>query len=126
MDEGVDTGPVYFKESLDLDGTALEIYSRAAELTWIMMQKLVEENPSPEPQDGEVVTFSRRLPIESELPQFDSLDKVYDFIRMLDAPGYPHAFINFGNYLITLKDANYDGEDFNAKVSIKLKGDLDE
>ena len=29
---------------------------------------------------------------------FDYLNKVYDYIRMLDAEGYPKAFLNFGNF----------------------------
>ena len=121
MDEGVDTGPVYFKEPLDLEGTAQEIYVRAAELTWCLIRKLVEENPVPEPQVGEPVLFKRRLPVESELPELDSLEQLYDFIRMLDAPGYPQAFLETNKYRIDFTEASCSKKELSAKVIIRLK-----
>ena len=121
MDEGVDTGPIFFKEPLDLKGTAQEIYIRAAELTWCLIRKLVEENPVPEPQVGEPVLFKRRLPVESELPELDSLEKLYDFIRMLDAPGYPHAFLETNKYRIDFTEASCSKGELSAKVIIRLK-----
>lgn len=121
MDEGVDTGPVYFTEPLDLEGTAQEIYVRAAELTWCLIRKLVEENPVPEPQVGEPVLFKRRFPVESELPELDSLDQLYDFIRMLDAPGYPHAFLETNKYRIDFTEASRSKKELSAKVIIRLK-----
>lgn len=123
MDEGVDTGPIYFKEPLDLEGTAQEIYVRAAELTWALIRKLVDENPVPKPQVGEAVSFKRRLPPESELPDFDSLEQLYDFIRMLDAPGYPHAFLDTGKYKINFTKASLSKDELSAKVTIQLKED---
>lgn len=121
MDEGMDTGPIYFKEPLGLDGTAQEIYIRASDLTWSLIRKLVDESPIPKPQAGEPVLFKRRLPVESELPDFDSLEKVYDFIRMLDAPGYPHAFLKTNNYIINFTKANLSNTELSAKVTIQLK-----
>ena len=47
------------------------------------------------PQEGEPVLFSRRKPAQSNLascPEGD-LSSWYDQIRMLDAEGYPHAFL---------------------------------
>ena len=121
MDEGVDTGPVYFKEPLDLEGSAQEIYVRAAELTWSLIRKLVDENPVPEPQVGDPVLFKRRLPVESELPHLDSLEQLYDFIRMLDAPGYPHAFLETNKYRIDFTEASFSKKELSAKVIIRLK-----
>ena len=121
MDEGVDTGPIYFKEPLDLDGAALDIYIRAAELTWALIRKLVEENPVPETQEGDPVLFKRRLPVESELPDLDSLEQLYDFIRMLDAPGYPHAFLDTNKYRINFTKASLSNQELSANVTIRLK-----
>jgi len=124
MDEGVDTGPIYFKESLSLEGNAQEIYHRAAELTWVMIRRLIEENPKTTPQKGKVVAFKRRLQADSELPELGSLEEIYDFIRMLDAPGYPHAFIQKNKYTISFNNARITNKELSAKVVIKLK-DLD-
>lgn len=121
MNEGVDAGPVYFKEPLDLEGTAQEIYVRAAELTWSLIRKLVDENPVPKSQVGDPVLFKRRLPVESELPDLDSLEKLYDFIRMLDAPGYPHAFLETNKYRIEFTEASCSKKELSAKVIIRLK-----
>lgn len=121
MDEGLDTGPIYFKEPLNLDGTAQEIYIRATELIWPLIRKILDENPIPEPQVGESVAFKRRLPVESELPDLDSLEKIYDFIRMLDAPGYPHAFLEIGMYKINFTKASLSNAELTAKVTIQLK-----
>ena len=121
MDQGTDSGPVYFKEQLSLEGSAKEIYCRSAELIWDMIIRLIKENPIPNPQAGEVVAFKRRKPIESVLPELDSLEKTYDFIRMLDAPGYPHAFIEVGSYVIYLTDAKLNKNELSAIATIKLK-----
>ena len=41
----------------------------------------------------EPTLFKRRKPLMSNLNEAKSLDEVYNFIRMLDADGYPHAFL---------------------------------
>jgi methionyl-tRNA formyltransferase len=94
MTRDFDAGPVYLKEDLCLEGTAEDIYIRATYLSAQMIAQIIEENPEPKPQKGEVVIFKRRKPAESEIPEVASLSALYDFIRMLDAEGYPRAFIN--------------------------------
>jgi len=121
MDEGIDTGPIYIKEHLDLGGTAQEIYIRAAELTWSLIRRLVDLNPIPQPQVGKPVYFKRRLPAESKLPDLDSLEQLYDFIRMLDAPGYPHAFLETNKYRIKFTKVSLSNQELSAKVTIQLK-----
>ena len=88
-----DAGPVYLKEDLSLEGSAEEIYIRASTTAADMIGKIVEEQPVPTPQEGEVVVFKRRKPSESEIPSLGSLNELHDFVRMLDADGYPKAFI---------------------------------
>jgi methionyl-tRNA formyltransferase len=89
----VDAGPIYIQEPLGLEGSAEEIYIRASYLSARMIRHLIENEPTPVPQSGEVVTFKRRTPAESEITNTNSLQHLYDFIRMLDAQGYPHAFL---------------------------------
>lgn len=89
-----DAGPVYLKRPLCLHGSASEIYLRAADLAFQMIDDILERRPTPVPQAGEVVQFKRRAPEQSEIKIIDGdLVKLHDFVRMLDAEGYPRAFL---------------------------------
>ncbi len=110
MTEEFDAGPVYLKEDLCLGGNAEEIYLRATQLSARMIEKIITEEPTPEPQTGEVTVFKRRKPLESEVPQLDSLVALHDFIRMLDAEGYPQAYIEHNGFRYKFsRSALYDG-----------------
>lgn len=91
MTDEIDAGPVYLKECLSLDGRAEEIYLRAGYLAAEMSRLIIERSPLPITQSGEVTVFRRRTPEESVIPEALPLSEVFDFIRMLDAEGYPHA-----------------------------------
>lgn len=121
MVKEMDAGHVYTKKPLGLSGSAEEIYLRGAKLSLEIIQWMIEHNPQPTPQEGKVVTFKRRKPEQSSLPNSGSLESAYDFIRMLDADGYPRAFIEHGNYLINFRNARLDGERVVAEVEIKLQ-----
>jgi len=124
MVKEMDAGPVYAKRPLSLDGSAEAIYLRGGQLSLEIIQWMIEHNPQPTPQEGEVVTFKRRKPEQSSLPNSGSLESAYDFIRMLDAEGYPHAFIEHGNYLINFRNARLHGERVIAEAEIKLRNTI--
>jgi len=104
--EEVDAGPVYLKKPLSLDGSAEEIYRRASGVIESMIEEIVRKRPEPQPQVGEVVTFARRRPADSDLSGLADLDSVYDHIRMLDADGYPHAFLECEGFRVELSGAS--------------------
>jgi methionyl-tRNA formyltransferase len=61
-----------------------------------------------------VVNFKRRKPAESELSDGHStpasLEELFDFIRMLDAEGYPRAFLRHSGFCFEFsRPALYDG-----------------
>ena len=89
----IDAGPVYFKKDLSLEGSAEEIYIRATSLAAEMIDYIIHQQLQPVPQNGEIVMFERRVPALSTIPELDSLQSLHDFIRMLDAEGYPKAFL---------------------------------
>ena len=93
VSEALDAGPVYLKRPLTLDGSAREIYERAAALAFSMIDEIVATRPHPVAQEGRVVTFARRTPADSEIPVGLDPERLYDFIRMLDAETYPPAFL---------------------------------
>lgn len=120
MAEDFDAGPVYLKEPLSLEGSAEAIYLRAARISAGMIKRLVREEPDAKPQEGEVVNFKRRKPEDSKIGRQSSLEELHDFIRMLDADGYPHAFLEYGKFRLEFsRSALYDGR-VVADVKITL------
>ncbi|CCQ59837.1 Methionyl-tRNA formyltransferase-like protein 2 [Crocosphaera watsonii] len=110
MTSELDGGDVYLKVDLCLEGNAEEIYIRATYVAAQMIQTIIQEQPIPIPQTGEVVLFKRRKPEDSEIPQINSLSELHDFLRMLDAQGYPKAFLNYNGFRYEFsRAALYDG-----------------
>lgn len=122
MEKGLDTGPVYLKRPLSLYGSAKDIYIRASELTWEMIKDIVASEPKPVAQTGAPEVFKRRIAEQSEIGTGLSIEQVYDYIRMLDAPDYPKAFLNTDTYRLEFEDAKLQGEEVVATVRIKVKG----
>jgi methionyl-tRNA formyltransferase len=114
----MDAGPVYTKKTLKLDGTAQEIYIKAGALSADIIHWMIENEPVPIEQVGEAVLFKRRKPEQSRLPEMGSLSSAYDFIRMLDADGYPHAFIEHGEFMIKFSKAQLENGRLIAEVEI--------
>ena len=75
-----------------------------------MIVEILETNPEPEPQNGEPVVFERRKPEEGDWSKAQTLSEVYDYIRMLDAEGYPPAYIHSGGYKLEFKKATKDDQ----------------
>ena len=121
MVDEMDAGPVYAKRDMSLDGRAEEIYIRAGELSFEIIRWIIENEPVPEPQQGEIVRFKRRKPEQSELPTTGRLEALYDHIRMLDAPSYPPAFIERGNFRLEFSSAQLKGDELVAQVVIRRK-----
>lgn len=123
MVQDMDAGPVYCKRSLSLTGKASEIYLRAGDVCWEMIRWIIEKEPTPQPQVGEITIFKRRTPDQSELPQSQSFVELYNFIRMLDAPTYPQAFLQYGNYVLEFSDAILQDQELTATVKFRLHSD---
>lgn len=123
MTAQLDAGPVYFKEDFSLAGSAEEIYVRATHASARMIQRIIHESPQAKPQSGAVVAFKRRKPDDSEIPETSSLHSLYDFIRMLDADGYPRAFISHRGYRYEFGRAALKDGRIVADVTITLQGE---
>ena len=118
MTEAFDAGPVYLREELSLKGSAEEIYLRANVISAQMVKRIIDDDIEPSPQVGNPVIFRRRQPRESELKGINELGAAYDFIRMLDAEGYPHAFVEHDGFRFEFRRASlYDGR-IEADVKI--------
>lgn len=112
VSSGMDTGPVYFKEPLDISyGSADDIFRRASDIVFHkMIPRLLEKNITPIEQTGEPVIFKRRKPEQSELPNGLAPRQLYDYIRMLDGEGYPPAFSSFANGKVFYRNARLEGD----------------
>lgn len=93
IDEGIDTGDIYLKKDLSLFGTAEEIFIRANKVIEEMIIDILDKNLSPVPQIGIPVQFKRRSPDMSDIKEIDTIESLYNHVRMLDAEGYPNAFM---------------------------------
>ena len=102
----VDAGPVYLKLPLSTLGTAEEVFMRASLLMLPMLIKIVDERIDPLAQDGEPTYFQRRTPEQSDLRSASTLANIYNHIRMLDADGYPHAFLDVGVFRLHFRRAS--------------------
>ena len=116
----LDAGDVYLKRSLSLHGNAEEIYLRAAALTRDMMIEIVQTQPSPIPQTGNPVVFRRRTPEEGNIGACEELSEVFDYIRMLDAEGYPPAFLEIGRLRLEFTRAALRNGRIEANVVIRM------
>lgn len=118
--EDLDAGPIYDKRELGLDGTAEEILHRTGMLVAEMIADIVRGDIQPSPQAGLVTYFRRRQPEESEIPRQLAGRALYDFIRMLDADGYPRAFVRHGRLRLVFSDASlaHDGSAVTARVTL--------
>ena len=67
--------------------------------------------------------FKRRTPEMSDLRDAASLDDAYDLIRMLDADGYPRAFLDVGPLRIEFSRAarKAGGIAADAKITLREK-----
>lgn len=119
----VDTGDIYLKKDLSLKGSAEEIFFRTNKIIEQMITEIISNKPEAQPQTGEIVEFKRRTPDQSDISNLKEPNEIYDYIRMLDAPGYPHAFIENDNFIMEFTKAAIDNDVVTANVTFRKKND---
>ena len=122
MTQEVDAGPVYMKVPLSLAGSAEEVYLRAARKSLVMAEIIATQELTPVPQDtveSYMTAFKRRMPEQSRVPEGLSLDGLFDHIRMLDAEGYPPAFLEYDGFRFEFSRASLRTGRIVADVTIK-------
>ena len=115
-----DAGDIFLKEPLSLHGNAEEIFLRADGLIEAMIKRIVREQPTPQPQQGEATLFQRRKPAQSNLATCSSgdLSAWADQIRMLDDEGYPHAYLEAHGMRLEFRRASRRCDGLYADVRI--------
>ncbi len=120
MVDELDAGPVYLKAPLSLEGNAQQIFERASRIMFDLIEQIVVEEPEPVAQTGEAVMFTRRTPEQSRLLESASLKTLYDHIRMLDAEGYPRAFLDHGDCRLEFSAAEFDAAAPDQAVAARV------
>jgi methionyl-tRNA formyltransferase len=124
VDTGIDSGDIYLKRDLDLNGSATEIFRRGNLIIMEMIISILENKIKPTAQIGKVTIFKRRKPHQSNIIELETLQKVYDYIRMLDADGYPKAYLENKFLKFEFNDANFNNKnEIIATVKIKMKSE---
>ncbi len=118
VEEGIDTGPIFMKKPLSLNGTAEEIFLRSGKILISMIEEIIVNNPKPVEQTGQVEIFKRRNPDESDIRDLADIETVYNFIRMLDADRYPKAFIETEFFRFEFSRASIKVDGIIADVKI--------
>jgi methionyl-tRNA formyltransferase len=127
VEKGIDSGDIYLKENLELKGNANEIFIRANKIIQKMIISIIQKKIEPIPQTGKITEFKRRKPHESNIEKLETLSKVYDYIRMLDADGYPKAYLENNFLKFEFNDAKFKNKnEITATVKIKIKTKKDE
>ena len=124
VEKTLDTGKICLKQDLSLLGNAKDIFERMERKSFQMINVLVsKKNIKFYKQKRYGSFFPRRKPEQSNIETIEkpNLKKLYNFIRMLDADGYPNAFISFKEFKILLKQTRINKNTLNGKFEIVKK-----
>lgn len=102
----IDAGPIYLKRNFSLYGNAEEIYLRAGDLIIQMIKEIIDTKAKPLEQNGIPVFFERRTPEMSNIEKIESIEELFDHIRMLDADKYPKAFLENKSFIFEFTRAS--------------------
>ena len=119
----LDAGPIYLKRPLSLEGTAEEIFIRTNHIIESMIKEIVKKKPRPKPQKGKPTYFTRLKKGNSDLSSLKKQDlaTLFDHIRMLDAEGYPQAYLEFGDYVLEFTRPSLKKDHILTDVKIRKR-----
>lgn len=107
--EAVDSGCIYLKDSIKLNGLELikEWQNILGEKIIQMCLKFTDKYPdiikTGQEQTGEESFYPRRLPKDSELDIYKTIDEQFNLLRIVDNEQYPAFFIKNGRkYLLKI------------------------
>jgi methionyl-tRNA formyltransferase len=122
VEAGIDCGDIYFKVPLSLSGSAEEIFNRLSDTTFSkMIPRLLKHPMKPKKQTGKAVYFKRRNHADSKIRNSLPFTKLYDFVRMLDAPEYPKAFLESNTARFEFSKIKKKKNVYSAEVMIYEK-----
>ncbi len=120
MVEELDSGPIYSKKELSLEGPLSIIFKRLNIIVNDLIKDLVEFLPEPYMQEDNHFKFRRLTEEDNKIPPKGSLEDFYDRIRMLDDSTYPSSFIEYGDYIIEFNKAEFSNGQIKCVAQIKF------
>jgi len=116
-----DSGSIYLKEDLDLNGDGHVIFEKMYVKIFKMIVSLSNHIPIPKAQKGRIVIF-KRLPKEnSNLKKNLNLKMIYNLIRVLDTndKNYLNAYVQLDKVKFSFTKAKFKRNKIEAKVIIE-------
>ena len=105
-EDGIDSGPIYFKESIELKGNELINEIRVllvSKIEKLILKFIKQSHKDPVPQSGISTYYKRRLPINSQLDLNKTIMQQFNLLRVLDNERYPGYFFYMGEkYIIKI------------------------
>jgi methionyl-tRNA formyltransferase len=102
--EDLDSGPIYFRDVIDLDGTELldEIHRKTWDKTEVLITRFLEArgSVSPASQEGGSTYYPKRTRKDDELDPNQTLAAQFDHLRIVDNDRYPAWFTYRGQRYI--------------------------
>ena len=117
----IDSGPIYLKKKLQLNGSANDIFERCNVIIQNMIIEILSNDIKPVKQTGQPTFFKRRKPKDGNITKLENLNDVYNYIRMLDHKIYPNAFLTTDNLKFEFKKAKDNGNSITANVKISKR-----
>ena len=110
VDGGLDTGDIYLKKDFNISiGSAEENFIKLSNVIFeTIIPDFLNKTLIPQKQSGPITEFKRRKPEESSIENINdmTINKLYDFIRMLDAEGYPKAYMDLQKLKIEFSEVH--------------------
>lgn len=121
LDEGFDTGKIFIKKNVTLNGSGKEIFIRIYNKIIPMIMQLSNKLPKQKNQVGKIVFFKRRKAIQSQIIKIKNLNRLYDFIRMLDIneKNFPNAYLKNDFFHFAITNVRKLSNKLIGKVTIK-------
>ena len=118
LTDPVDSGGVYCSKSITLQGSLFDIWDVISSCSIELIKKCIEENLLPERQIGDSKTYKRKLNNKLVL---NSIESVYDQIRMLDGYGYPKTYLESDGFIFEFSRATLFDDKVLSDVKIYKK-----
>ena len=124
MSNKLDAGNIILKKNFKLNGSAQEIYENCSIIIFKMIKQIIKKKiVKTKPQKGGSFYF-KRLKNNSEIVSEDNtLNKIYNKIRMLDAETYKNAYLKKNNFIYRFFSVKKIKNALQARVIIKGKID---
>jgi len=121
--KGVDRGPIYSSKEISLQGNLSDIWMSISDATVILIQRILAHDIIPIEQSSiELMEFEpyKRLSGAPNPLDSNTLEEVYDKVRMVDAPGYPNAQIIIDGFVLDFTNARFiNNKEVLCNVKIK-------